>query len=163
MNTIHVNEIPPNLSASINAKRYHVVLTDRKMFVAGQKWAEGYDLTNSWIYSTNDLNDANRVAAWHYVSDKAIGEEYGIDHPVRIIDTQTGTYLDIKDDFILKVYIDRRAHEGWLNLLKILDEDENMALWDILDRAAEKQANQDIRNELSDIVAELAYVHIPGI
>lgn len=163
MSQITVNEIPENLSEQIAANRYHVVYTDRKMFVAGQTWAEGYDLSNSWIFSTNDPDQAFRGASYHYVRNTAKAEEYGIDQPVKVVDTQTGTYVIIPDDYILKAYQEDKAYEGWLNLLKLLDEDENMALWDILDRAAEKQANQDIRNELSDIVAELAYVHIPGI
>jgi len=97
--SIRMNEIQSNLYGEITAKRYHIVHFDRSVYVPGES-AKGYDLTNSWIYSTNDLNDAHTVAAWHYADRADEMAQKGIDKPILIIDAETASYVDISDEAV---------------------------------------------------------------
>lgn len=103
IDAIQVNEVQSNLMAVITGKRYHVVYTDRSVFLPAE-WVKAhkeYDMTNSWIYSTDYLTDADRVAAWHYAGKADFFAQNGIDNPVRIIDSETQSYVDITDDAVL--------------------------------------------------------------
>lgn len=152
---IVINEAPTNLIPELIDKRFHVVYTDRKMFVAGQSWTEGYDLTNSWIFSTNNIKSAHRIAAEHYVHSMGYNLPDSMIHPVLLIDSETGTYLDIDDNEILFVYNRGMAHERWINLLRLLSDDENSTLFSILYEAEENCINQDTRDEIGEITADL--------
>ena len=97
--SIRMNEIQSNLYGEITAKRYHIVHFDRSVYLSDE-WSKGYDLTNSWIYSTDDLKDAHTTAAWHYVLRADELAQMGIDKPILIIDAETASYVDISDDAV---------------------------------------------------------------
>ena len=67
-------------------------------------------------------------------------------------------YLDIRDEAILKVYNERRAHQMWMKSLNLLTDEENLTLYTKLDNAADNAANEEFRHELTDIVAELLFL-----
>lgn len=100
---IPITEVQSNLQDYISGKRYHIVHSDRSVYLTG-KWATTHDMRNSWIFSTNSLDKAHITAAWHYCHETDKLAAKGIDKPILIIDSHTGTYVDISDEAVYNAH-----------------------------------------------------------